>query len=69
MLKFVNISAYFACYARVFLLFKALKPLLLNVRALIISNTVLMLFNLRSAMDGLEIKPYRNVKNYLWLTI
>ena len=38
MLKFVNISAYLGCYACLYLLLKAFKPLLLKVRALTISN-------------------------------
>ena len=38
MLKFVNKGAYLGCYVCLFLLLKALKPLMLNVRALIILN-------------------------------
>ena len=38
MLTFVNISAYLGCYACLFLLLKALKTLLLKVRALLIMD-------------------------------
>ena len=53
MLKFVNISAYLGYYACLFLLLKALTPMLLNIQALVISNYLCQLPSIKNTQGAM----------------